>query len=177
MWPFPCPWMPATPTRITSLAPSTRPDALVPAIVTSGNTEPAAAARLRKLRRVILFMRLSCGGEGRHPRLVLERIAYYWRQGRGSARKNRNESLWIGTCKRPAPRSELLAWSTDKAHSPTARNRASDMFRGLTIVFVLLLSTVSSLPAADGEDVSALLKQIKAVGKEEGASRAARRAW
>src|SRR5262245_25499045 len=98
MWPFPCPWMPATPTRITSLAPSTRPDALVPAMVTSGNTEPAAAARLRKLRRVILFMRLSCGGgKGRHPRLVFERIAYYWRPGSAPQERTRRICLAWGS--------------------------------------------------------------------------------
>src|SRR4051812_16613376 len=51
--------MPATPTRITSLAPSTRPDDLVPAMVTSGKTEPAAAACLRNLRLVILCMGYS----------------------------------------------------------------------------------------------------------------------
>src|SRR5262245_62024954 len=55
MWALPWPWMPATPTRITSLAPSTRPDALVPAIVTSGNVAPAAAV-LRKCRRESFFM-------------------------------------------------------------------------------------------------------------------------
>ena len=33
MWALPRPLMPATPTRIASLAPSTRPDDLVPAMV------------------------------------------------------------------------------------------------------------------------------------------------
>src|SRR2546427_10675129 len=49
--------MPAIPTRITSLAPSTRPDDLVPAIVKRGNAALAVAACLRKLRRVMFFMR------------------------------------------------------------------------------------------------------------------------
>ena len=56
MWALPCPWMPATPTRIASLAPSTRPEDLVPAMVNDGKTEPAAAAVLRKPRRETLFM-------------------------------------------------------------------------------------------------------------------------
>src|SRR5262249_7970576 len=55
MWAFPCPWIPATPTRIVSLAPSTRPDDLVPAMVTSGNAALAAAVP-RKSRREILVM-------------------------------------------------------------------------------------------------------------------------
>src|SRR5687768_9113279 len=46
--------MPAMPTRITSLAPSTRPEDLVPAMVKRGKAAPAAAARFRKLRRVIM---------------------------------------------------------------------------------------------------------------------------
>src|SRR5213083_2905806 len=54
---FPCPWMPAMPTRITSLAPSTRPEALVPAMVKSGKAALATAVRLRKFRRVILFIK------------------------------------------------------------------------------------------------------------------------
>src|SRR5437667_4231133 len=49
--------MPAIPTRITSLAPNTRPDDLVPAIVKRGNAALAVAACLRKLRRVMFFMR------------------------------------------------------------------------------------------------------------------------
>ena len=56
MWAFPCPWMPATPTRIASFAPSTRPEDFVPAIVNNGQTEPAAAALLRNRRRETLFM-------------------------------------------------------------------------------------------------------------------------
>ena len=52
MWSWPRPWMPATATRMVSLAPITRPDDLVPAMVTSGKAA-AAAAPLRKLRRVI----------------------------------------------------------------------------------------------------------------------------
>src|SRR5262245_25410726 len=51
MWAFPCPWIPATPTRIVSLAPRTLPDDLVPAMVTSGNAVLAAAAVSRKPRR------------------------------------------------------------------------------------------------------------------------------
>src|SRR6266852_1157923 len=59
--------MPATPTRMTSFAPSTRPDDLVPAMVT---VAAAASVWLRKLRRVIWFMELpsalgpstSCAG-------------------------------------------------------------------------------------------------------------------
>ena len=56
MWALPWPWMPATPTRIVSLAPSTRPDDLVPAMVKSGNAAPAAAAVSRKPRREMFFM-------------------------------------------------------------------------------------------------------------------------
>src|SRR5437763_10229793 len=67
MWAFPCPWMPATPTRITSLAPSTRPDALVPATVTTGNAEQAAAC-FRNPRRVCLCMRGSPGKVGQSTR-------------------------------------------------------------------------------------------------------------
>src|SRR5258705_447325 len=47
--------MPATPTRITSLAPSTRPEDFVPAMVKSGNAA-LAAAPFRKLRRVIMLI-------------------------------------------------------------------------------------------------------------------------
>src|SRR5687767_6690919 len=49
MWPFPWPLMPQTPMRMASLAPRTRPDDLVPAMVTA-----AADARvvLKKSRRV-----------------------------------------------------------------------------------------------------------------------------
>src|SRR5262245_51106843 len=49
--------MPATPTRITSLAPKTRPEAFVPAIVKRGNAAVAVAACLRKLRRLMFFIR------------------------------------------------------------------------------------------------------------------------
>src|SRR5215831_10779085 len=45
--------MPATPTRMASFAPRTRPDDLVPAIVT---VAAAANAWLRKFRRVTCFM-------------------------------------------------------------------------------------------------------------------------
>ena len=48
--------MPATPIRITSLAPRTRPAALVPARVKSGKAAPRVAVRWRKTRRVIRFM-------------------------------------------------------------------------------------------------------------------------
>ena len=53
---WPRPRMPATPTRIVSLAPITRPEAFVPAMVNSGNAALAAALDLMKLRRVNLAM-------------------------------------------------------------------------------------------------------------------------
>ena len=56
MWALPRPLMPATPTRMVSLAPSTRPEDLVPAIVNSGKTGLAAAAVPRKPRREMFFM-------------------------------------------------------------------------------------------------------------------------
>src|SRR5437588_606413 len=56
MWALPWPWMPATPTRIVSLAPSTRPDDLVPAIV---NDAAPARVPLRNLRRVGCLMGTS----------------------------------------------------------------------------------------------------------------------
>src|ERR1043166_66973 len=59
MWAFPCPWMPAMPTRMTSLAPRTRPEDLVPAMVKSGKAALAATVCLRKLRRVMLMNNLD----------------------------------------------------------------------------------------------------------------------
>src|SRR5436305_13518802 len=81
MWELPWPWMPATPTRIPSLAPSTRPDDLVPAMVTSGNAAPAAAV-WRNLRLVIRLMGYSwVRGKGKDiryskelPRLVRRQV-------------------------------------------------------------------------------------------------------
>jgi len=50
MWSPPRPWMPATPIRTVSFAPSTRPDDFVPAITKLPAT-PAAAAWRRNVRR------------------------------------------------------------------------------------------------------------------------------
>jgi hypothetical protein len=52
----PRPLIPATPMRTVSLAPITRPDALVPPIVNSGKAAPAAAAERSTVRREIRFM-------------------------------------------------------------------------------------------------------------------------
>src|SRR5262245_13928936 len=55
MWALPWPWMPHTPTRMTSLAPRTRPADLVPAIVIAA---AASSECFRKLRRVGCVMTL-----------------------------------------------------------------------------------------------------------------------
>src|SRR5258708_30431256 len=78
--------MPATPTRMMSFAPRTGGEALVPAMVTSGNAALAAAAALRKVRRVILRMmppHCEIGGnpceerpQSLHTVLVLKRLGY-----------------------------------------------------------------------------------------------------
>src|SRR5262249_39587442 len=84
----------------------------------------------------------------------------------------------IGTCKPPAPPSELLAWLTNKAYPPMACQRGSDMLRRFAVALVLLLSAIpAAVHGADRDDVAALLKQIKAVGKEGAGSPAARAAW
>ncbi len=49
---WPRPWIPATPSRIVSLAPSTLPDACVPATTIPVPIPAVAAARFRKARRV-----------------------------------------------------------------------------------------------------------------------------
>src|SRR5215475_14225375 len=63
MWAFPWPWMPQTPTRMTSLAPRTRPDDFVPAMVT-------AAAAWRKSRRVTWVMGEVLLGNSRNTIVV-----------------------------------------------------------------------------------------------------------
>src|SRR5436305_12600630 len=65
-WLEPRPFRPAMPRRITSLAPSTRPDDLVPAIVTD-----AAAARVvfRNRRRDRWVMTDPFGGTGANGRV------------------------------------------------------------------------------------------------------------
>src|SRR3972149_4234947 len=64
IWLPPRPLMPATHTRIVSLAPSTRPEAWVPAIVNQVATPALAAALfLRNSRRVWRDMRALLGGK------------------------------------------------------------------------------------------------------------------
>src|SRR5438067_8124065 len=94
-WAPPRPLRPATPTRMVSLAPSTRPDDFVPAMVM---VAAVARALLRNVRRL---WRVMAGPFGKLSRLDASAIAVGDRPGRSSLTGLR-ESTGDRTTRRPA---------------------------------------------------------------------------
>src|SRR6516162_5757230 len=160
-WLPPRPLRPATPTRMASLAPSTRPEDLVPAMVMLAAAASVLFRKRRRFRVMVIPFAKKPGRRARRRVMLLyperrqNKKKKYWENAFRPATKSlfSGEPGRIGRLRFPAKTSHLMGRSIMRKTM------------GALLAGVLLLGSGALLRSGEGEDGRAIVaKAIKAAG-------------